>query len=98
MLNDFKSKANDIGASWVELSRTDAGAKELVHKLHHRSEFELYDLRKDPYELRNEIDNPEYKQVAETLKQRLMSRLNELGDAAPVETERALVTAKSGKK
>ena len=91
MLNGNETKKKDIGTSWVALSRKDPRAKALVHKLHHRPEYELYDLKKDPYELKNEIDNPEYREVVEKLKQQLMQKLNELGDSDPMETEKTLM-------
>lgn len=93
--NKKSSKNKDIGASWVKLSQKEPSAKPLVYKLHHRPEFELYHLGKDPYELKNEIDNPEYKEEAKRLKQQLMKRLDELGDSDPIATEKSLV--KKGK-
>ncbi len=80
-------KGGALAASWVS---TYPG-NELVHKLHHRPEYELYHLEKDPYELRNEINNPEYQTVVEEMKKQLHSRLAELGDADPIATETALV-------
>jgi hypothetical protein len=66
-----------------------------VHKINHRPEFELYHLKNDPYELKNEIENPEYKNMAEVLKKRLLERLAELGDPDPIATEQALLAAKN---
>ena len=80
--------------SFYDIRDTSPKAKVLVHKLNHRPEYELYDLRKDPYELKNEIDNPEYKQAADTLKELLCQRLVELGDSDPIATERALIDEK----
>ena len=76
-----------LAASWVSAYPGD----ELVHKLHHRPEYELYHLENDPYELRNEINNPEHQTVADEMKKQLHSRLAELGDADPIATETALV-------
>ena len=62
-----------------------------MHQLHHRSEYELYHLEKDPYELNNEINNPEYRAVAVELKKQLHAKLAALGDADPIATEKLLV-------
>lgn len=40
----------------------------LVHFYYDVDEWELYDRKKDPKELRNEINNPEYKQIISKLK------------------------------
>jgi N-sulfoglucosamine sulfohydrolase len=91
MLEDPSKGGDDIASSWVELSRTDP----FVHKLHHRAEYELYHLEKDPYELKNEINNPEYRAAAEELKKQLHAKLAELGDADPIATEKSLVKVKA---
>ena len=73
-------------------------AKTIVHKLNHRPEYELYHLSKDPYELKNQIDNPEYSKTAKKLKKALHTRLEELGDSDPIATETALVQKGGAKK
>ena len=77
--------------SFFDIRDTSPSATALVHKLNHRPEFELYHLENDPYELKNEIENPQYRSVAEAMKRRLLSRLAELGDSDPIATERSLV-------
>lgn len=94
MLEDPAEGGNDIASSWVSAFPGDP----LVHKLHHRPEYELYHLEKDPYELKNEIDNPEYSSVAEALKQQLHAKLSALGDADPIVTEKSLVKSGGAKK
>ncbi len=42
--------------------------------------WELYDLRKDPHELRNQYNNPEHGAIVETLKAELARLRRELGD------------------
>lgn len=87
--DSVNSSKGALAVSWV----TTYPGNELVHKLHHRPEYELYHLEKDPYELSNEINNPEYQALAEEMKKQLHSRLAELGDADPIATETALVKA-----
>jgi N-sulfoglucosamine sulfohydrolase len=93
MLED-PAGGGDIASSWVSAFPGDP----LVHKLHHRSEYELYNLEKDPYELKNEINNPEYRAVAEELKKQLHAKLAALGDADPIATEKSLVKGKKKKR
>jgi N-sulfoglucosamine sulfohydrolase len=94
MLEDPSKGGDDIASSWVSGFPGDP----LVHKLHHRPEVELYNLEKDPYELKNEINNPEYRPVAEALKKQLHAKLGALGDADPIATEKSLVKAPKSKK
>lgn len=44
------------------------------------NQWELFDLEKDPLELRNEYDNPEYAQTVKDLKQELTRLQRELKD------------------
>jgi hypothetical protein len=81
----------DPAASWVTKANLTKMEKELVHKLHHRPEYELYDLLDDPFELVNVIGDSKFKKVGHRLKQALYKKLGELGDADPVKTERKLL-------
>ena len=45
-----------------------------------RPSCELYDLRSDPYELRNVAGDPKYEAVAEKLRKQLMAELKATGD------------------
>ncbi len=49
---------------------------------------ELYDLEKDPGEVINEIDNPEYKDILFKMKDRLLTHLLDTGDAVPFKIDR----------
>lgn len=56
-----------------------------------RPEFELYDLKADPYETKNLADNPEYKPVVERLSRELkqwMQSENDNGDPRSIECKR----------
>ena len=95
MLGDPSQQGTGIGASWVKLARKEPGTKALVHKLYHRQEYELYNRQNDPYELKNEIDNPEYRTVVSRLKKDLRARLSQVGDASPIETEERIIANKA---
>jgi N-sulfoglucosamine sulfohydrolase len=81
----------DPVSSWVTKANLTTGEEKLVHKLHHRPEYELYDLLNDPFELVNLIGDPKFKKVNDRLKQALRKKLEELGDADPIKTERKLL-------
>jgi len=86
-----KQGALDPAASWVIKANLTTAEKKLVQKLHHRPEYELYDLLNDPFELVNVISDPEFKKVGHRLKQALHKKLGERGDADPVRTEKKLI-------
>ena len=84
----------NTAASWVPLADDDEHAKALVEKLHRRSKYELYDLRKDPYELSNLAKKGSHAKVMNRLKSKLHAKLEELGDADPIATERNFIAQK----
>ena len=90
MLSDPQLDGKGIAASWVKASRKDSGAKALVHKLHHRPEYELYKRDDDPYEMTNLIHDPACKDMLEKMKEQLHSKLKQLNDADPIATEKAI--------
>jgi N-sulfoglucosamine sulfohydrolase len=46
-----------------------------------RPREELYDLQKDPYQMKNVAKDPKYNETREALKERLLGFMNEYGDA-----------------
>ncbi len=46
-------------------------------------ETELYNLESDPYELNNLVGKPRYREIADRLKERLLIRIQEVGEAKP---------------
>lgn len=53
----------------------------LIHFYFDIDEWELYDLEKDPHEMMNVYDKPEYAEVQKMLHQRLMELRKEYGDS-----------------
>lgn len=64
----------------------------LIHFYHDRDFWELYDLEKDPNELVNEYDNPEYARIKSELMAQLIGLQEEYGDttALRLNTERLI--------
>ena len=100
MLNGENAGSKDLNlaASWVSRAKEDKRAKALVNKLHHRPEYELYDLSKDPYELESKADDPKHKKTFDRLNKALRAKLKQLGDPDPIATEKSLVGSAGKKK
>ena len=98
--NETKPKELNPSGSWVAKPKKTKMEQALVHKLHNREEFELYDLQKDPFEMNNLAGNPKHKKVQRRLKSDLMAKLKELEDSNPINTEKGFVSVgrKKGKK
>jgi uncharacterized sulfatase len=72
--------------SWVERAKKDAKAAKLVEMYQHRPAEELYDLRRDPYELNNIAPDPANRELVASLRKRLEDWMKKQGDRG-VETE-----------
>ena len=57
-----------------------------VRRLYEKDEF--YDLNKDPEEMENLIDDPNYAEVISKLKEKLLTWYVETCDVVPFETDR----------
>lgn len=90
--NDFRPSSPNLAGSWVAAKERDGRAHTLVHKLHHRPEYELYDLEKDPHELINLAEKKSYQSVFKRLKRALEKKLYTLGDSDPMATERSYLS------
>jgi len=78
--SDIVTEFNGLHYSvWQRMLRTDR--YKLV--LNPPETDELYDLQRDPHELKNRIDDPDYVETRERLYERLYERLDARGDATP---------------
>lgn len=91
-------KAFTPPASWLAFKNKDQKSKALVNKLHNRPQFELYDLQKDPFEMKNQMGNVKYKKIQTRLQKALLDKLSKLGDSNPIITEKNFVLTKPKKK
>jgi len=91
--NEGKRADANTAASWVlrRNKQQSARQKNLVHRLHNRPEWALYDRRKDPEELTNLVGNPEFAEQLAMLKTALTLWLEKWDDADPVATEKSLI-------
>jgi N-sulfoglucosamine sulfohydrolase len=90
--DDFRPSNLNLAGSWVMLKDKDELIESLVHKLHHRPEYELYDLHKDPHELFNLAEEKSYQSVFIRLKSALENKLSTIGDSDPIATERSYLS------
>ena len=102
MIEDTKTKPKELNptGSWVAKASKSKNEQALVHKLHNREEFELYDLQKDPFEMENVAYDIKYQKIQRKLKNALLAKLKALGDSDPISTEKGFVSngPKKGKK
>jgi len=75
--------ASDTGgywSSWVAKAKTDPQAAKLVEMYHTRPAEELYDLRRDPYELNNLAADPKLAELKASLRKKLDAWMTQQGD------------------
>jgi uncharacterized sulfatase len=78
---------NKTFQSWIAAGKAgDEKAAALAERYQKRPALELYDVTKDPLELNNLADNPEYADVIKTLDVKLTAWMNDQGDKG-LETE-----------
>ena len=78
---------NDYWFSWTDAAKNSAPAAAAVKRFQHRPEIEFYDLKNDPWELNNLVDNPEYASIMTDMRAELetwMKRQNDPGAALDV--------------
>ena len=76
-----------IYASMIDRMKTDEHAKAMVNRIRSRPQYQLYDLQKDPYELNNLADNPEYSAMILKFKTEIKKWMKDQGDDGHVDPE-----------
>ena len=67
--------------AWLLLNREHAGVSPLADRAFgKRAARELYDLRKDPFEMKNVAEDPEYAEATKDLESGLIAELKATGD------------------
>ena len=77
---DKRGGPADYWRSWLELARRDPKAAERVRKYQHRPPEELYDLRTDPFELKNLASDPAQRPLMDRLRALLRAWMKQQGD------------------
>lgn len=68
----------------------------LAHFYYNVDKWELYDNQKDPKQMHNGIDDPEYADVVQRLKQKLKEQMKKYGDAKSLEDFRRITDKEFG--
>lgn len=68
---DLTLKHDGYWKSWKDLAPSDAQARDLMNRYHWRPEEEFYDIKADPFETRNLVNDPALAKVREELRSRL---------------------------
>lgn len=87
----------DYWSSWVEKAKTDPTAAAFIRRYHTRPAEELYDLRADPWELKNLAADPARAKTLQDLRAELDAWMKAQGDEG-LKTERALPDPRPKKK
>jgi uncharacterized sulfatase len=70
---------------WVEKAKTDPDAQAKIDRVVKHPEFELYNIKNDPWELNNLANNPEYAQKVEEMHAQLKADMERLNDSFSTE-------------
>jgi len=83
---------------WVETAKTDPDAQAKVDRVVKHPEFELYNIKNDPWELDNLANNPEYFQKVEEMHTQLKADMEKLNDSFQTADPTKEKTGNKGKK
>jgi len=97
--NRSSGKPKNLADSWVAKWQAEKSERPeqserlelLVHRLHHRPEWALYDRQNDPDELVNLVERAEHQQECVRLKKALVNWLADWNDSDPVATEKSFL-------
>jgi uncharacterized sulfatase len=78
--NVATGKKDPTWKSWLQKAQTDKFAAQRVHDYQTRPAEELYDLKNDPYEFKNLIDNPDYAAIKKELSAAMDKWMLQQGD------------------
>jgi uncharacterized sulfatase len=78
--NKMMKDKDRMWTSWLETIKTDEHANWLMDKYLNRPKLELYDLKKDPWELNNLASQPKYANRIQTMQKELEHWMEEQGD------------------
>jgi len=82
---------------WLKKAQTDPAAQAKIDRVVKHPEFELYDIKNDPWELNNLADKPEHTQKLREMHVQLKADMEKLKDAFSTVDPKAAKRAKKGK-
>jgi uncharacterized sulfatase len=78
--NVVSTRPTDLLHAWIKRGETDPAIAARARFYQYRPAEELYDLDKDPYELKNLADDPDYAKIRDALKGELELWMRQQGD------------------
>ena len=84
-------------STWLEKAQTDPAAQAKIDRVVKHPEFELYDIKNDPWELNNLAGSPEYAQVVGEMHAQLQAEMERLKDTFSTVDPKDAKRAKKGK-
>ncbi|MCS5599428.1 MAG: hypothetical protein NZ707_06690, partial [Rhodospirillales bacterium] len=82
---------------WLETAKTDPDAQAKVDRVVKHPEFELYNIKNDPWELDNLANNPQYFQKVEEMHAQLKADMGKLNDSFQTADPKKKKTGNKGK-
>ena len=70
-----------VWREWLAAVKTDPNAQATIDRVLKHPEFELYNIQKDPWELENLAENPEYAGKVAEMHAQLKADMERMGDA-----------------
>lgn len=89
--------------SWLEAAKTDPQAAKMLQRFVKRPAVEVFDLKKDPWELENLAEKPEFAQLRADMEKKLREWMTQQGDPGAsldveIKEDDKPATKKAGKK
>jgi N-sulfoglucosamine sulfohydrolase len=79
-----KHGAGEYWNSWDSVAKLDENAKMLIARYYQRPSEEFFDLKSDPYEMNNRINDPKYAKIIDQMRNDLNQWMEEQGDKKTV--------------
>jgi len=101
MMDPKRAKGKLFGQAWQEWvakAKSDSDAQEKVDRVVKHPEFELYNIKKDPWELENLAATPEYAAVVEEMHAQIKADMKTLNDTFSTVDPKAAKKAKKAAK
>jgi uncharacterized sulfatase len=86
-----------VWQGWLEKAKTDPDAQAKIDRVLKHPEFELYNVKEDPWELNNLAGNPEYSQKLAAMHAHLKADMKRLGDSFTSIDYKAIKRERKGK-
>ena len=64
----------------MDTAKTDSDAQTKIDRILKHPEFELYNIKNDPWELKNLATNPEYAETIKTMHAQLKADMDKMND------------------